>query len=218
MGQDVFPVNLVVEQIEPIGWFLLRFPVELPLKLPDLFRPFPDSRQSPILRLFGCLSEVRVLRSTGITRLRRYYDPLRGPSQPPSCRWRSVSTAGSGLRFCRRSPSPRAVLLTPVDCLGAFRCGVLRRSPRGLLPEITLAFPDPLSSRHPRFNFSRLAPASLPLRPAHLLTHLYRGLGRKASTPPVTRRRRFSATQAYRILLRWDFHPRVVCALSAHNG
>jgi hypothetical protein len=123
-----------------------------------------------------------------------------------------------GFRFCRRSPSRRAVLLTPVVCLGAFRCGVLRGSPRGLLPEFTLAFPDPLSSRPPRFNFSRLAPASLTLRPANLLTHLYRGLGRKASTPPVTRRRRFSATQAYRILLRWDFHPRVVCALSAHNG
>src|SRR3984893_9137597 len=34
------------------------------------------------------LSEVRVLGSTGITRLPRYYDPLRGPSQPPSFRWR----------------------------------------------------------------------------------------------------------------------------------
>lgn len=30
------------------------------------------------------LSEVRVLCSTGITRLRRYYDPLRDPSQPAS--------------------------------------------------------------------------------------------------------------------------------------
>src|SRR5713226_2926051 len=46
-------------------------------------------------------------------------------------------------------------------------------------------------------NFSRFAQASLTLRPADLLTH-HCGLGRKASTPPVPSRRRFSATQAYR--------------------
>ena len=46
-------------------------------------------------------------------------------------------------------------------------------------------------------NFSRFAQASLTLRPVDLLTH-HCGLGRKASTPPVPSRRRFSATQAYR--------------------
>ena len=56
---------------------------------------------------------------------------------------------------------------------------------------------------------TRLARASLTLRPANLLTHAYRGLGRKASTPPVTRRCRFSATQAYRCLLWRDLHPQV---------
>jgi hypothetical protein len=40
MGQDVFPADLVVEQVKPVDRLLLRFRVKLPLKLPDLDRCF----------------------------------------------------------------------------------------------------------------------------------------------------------------------------------
>src|SRR5687767_11187537 len=90
MGQDVLPADFVVQDIEAVVWLLLRFRIELPLKLPDSNWCFQTHRQSPVLRLFGCMSEVRVLGSAGITRFHRYYDPLRGPGQPPPVRRRSV--------------------------------------------------------------------------------------------------------------------------------
>jgi hypothetical protein len=37
----------------------------------------------PILSVFESIPEVRVLPSPGVTRLHRYYDPVRLPSQPP---------------------------------------------------------------------------------------------------------------------------------------
>ena len=63
------------------------------------------------------------------------------------------------------------MLITPVDCPGAFRLDFTRLPARASSRD-TLAFPDPISGRHPRFNFSRLARASLALRPADSLTHL----------------------------------------------
>ena len=37
MVQDVQPINLVIEKIETVLFFLLGFPVQFPLKFPDLF-------------------------------------------------------------------------------------------------------------------------------------------------------------------------------------
>src|SRR5947209_3756129 len=85
MGQQVFPVHLVVEQVETVARFFLRLLVQLPLKHPDLDWCFQTHRQSPLLCFFRSTSEVRVLPSTGITRLPRYSDPLRLPDWPPSC-------------------------------------------------------------------------------------------------------------------------------------
>ena len=42
------------------------------------------------------------------------------------------------------------------------------------------------------------------------------GLCHEAPVPTVTRLNRSSATQAYRFLLAWDFHPLVICAIGAH--
>src|SRR5438270_636083 len=84
MGQHVFPVHLVVEQIETVARLFLRLLVQLPLKHPDLNRCFQAHRQSPLLSFFKSTSEARALSSTGVTRLPRSYDPLRLPDRPSS--------------------------------------------------------------------------------------------------------------------------------------
>src|SRR5690349_17341912 len=68
MGQHIFPVHLVVEQVETVARLFLRLLVQLPLKHPDLNRCFQAHRQSPLLSFFQSTSEVRALPSAGITR------------------------------------------------------------------------------------------------------------------------------------------------------
>ena len=65
MVQNVFPVYLVVEQVETVVRLFLRFLVQLPLKHPDLNRCLQAHRQSPVLSFFESTSEVRVLPSAG---------------------------------------------------------------------------------------------------------------------------------------------------------
>src|SRR5947207_5719052 len=123
MGQNVFPVYLVVEQVETVARLALRLLVQLPLKHPDLYWCFQAHRQSPLLSFFKSTSEARVLPSAGITRPQRYRDPLRLPSlaviltttleaQPPPF---------PDLPQLPRPPSLHAVLTTPVDRTGACR-------------------------------------------------------------------------------------------------
>src|SRR3954468_7717844 len=71
MAQNIFPVHLVVEQIEAVVRLSLRLSVQLPLKHPDQYWCFQAHRQSPLLSFFKSTSEVRALPSTGITRLQR---------------------------------------------------------------------------------------------------------------------------------------------------
>jgi ribosomal protein S14 len=119
-----------------------------------------------------------------------------------------------GFPSCRKSPSPHAVLTTPVDRF--WYCSVGSRFPAMGFPSLALAFPERTAGRHPHLSFRGLLELSLTLRPADLLTYLFNRLGRKAPTPAVTGLRRFSATQSYRQFLGRDFHPLVVCALRAH--
>jgi hypothetical protein len=74
---------------------------------------------------------------------------------------------------------------------------VICAAPRAGFSQHHSGLPGPNYRSASTLNFSRFAQASLTLRPVDLLTH-HCGLGRKASTPPVPGRRRFSATQAYR--------------------
>ena len=60
----------------------LRLEIKLPLKCPDTVWRCQAHRQSPILDFFESAPEVRVLRSAGITRPRRSYDPARRPPGP----------------------------------------------------------------------------------------------------------------------------------------
>src|SRR3979490_1169154 len=158
MGQNVFSVHLVVEQVETVARLALRLLVQLPLKHPDLFFwCFQAHRQSPLLSFFKSTSEVRALPSAGITRHQRSYSPLRLPglaailtmtleAQPPPF---------PDLPQLPRPLSLHAVLITPVDRTGA--CRFLPCS-RGL-PRLTGGSASTTS-------LSRPAQPSLPLRPA----------------------------------------------------
>ena len=122
----------------------------------------------PISRSFTtycvCL-ELRSLPSTGITRLQRYYEPLRHPKAP------GLSLAGFqlvvtpttpwGLPCCVRFPCVHAVATTPAQRLG----GWFRGSPA------VSAFPERVVGSACALSFSRLARRSLTLRPAHAHGH-----------------------------------------------
>src|ERR1700676_4642693 len=157
MVQNVFPVYLVVEQVETVVRLFLRFLVQLPLKHPDLNRCLQAHRQSPVLSFFKSTSEVRVLPSAGVTRHHQYRDPLRLPGRPLS-RWTTLKPQPSSapdLPQLLRSPSLHAVPSTPVDRTGA--CRFLPCS-RGL-PRFTGGSASTTS-------LSRPAQASRALRPA----------------------------------------------------
>lgn len=66
------------------GAISLRLEIQLSLKRPDRNRCFQAPRQSPRLSFFESTPEARALPSAGVTRLPRYYDPLRRPDWPRS--------------------------------------------------------------------------------------------------------------------------------------
>src|SRR5215471_10927877 len=66
--QDVLATDLVVEHIEAESRLRLRLAIELSLKAPDFIWRYQAHRQSPSLTIFESAPEVRVLRSSGITR------------------------------------------------------------------------------------------------------------------------------------------------------
>src|SRR5215472_3467011 len=71
MGQNVLSPDLVVEHVEAVPRLVLRLAIQLDLKFPYLTRCCQTHRQSPLLPSFTSTPEVRVLSSTGITRLHR---------------------------------------------------------------------------------------------------------------------------------------------------
>ena len=74
----------------------------------------------PHLSIFESAPEVRVLSSTGITRLQRSYDPVRLPPEPPPvAALRPLPSLTTGLPRLRGSPFRRAVPTTPADRVDA---------------------------------------------------------------------------------------------------
>jgi hypothetical protein len=112
-----------------------------------------------ILPRFQTAPEVRPLPSTGVTRLPRYYEPVRHPRRP------GLSLAGIRLAVTRRHrwgfPCSvfllclRAVALTPVGPLGAY----IVRYPSDI------GLPQSATGSAPTLGFSRFAQRSLTLRP-----------------------------------------------------
>src|ERR1022692_2747680 len=117
MVQNVFPVDLVVEQVKTVVRLFLRFLVQLSLKHPDLIRCLQAHRQSPVLSFFKSTSEARVLPSAGITRHHRYRDPLRLPDLAVilTMTLEALPPPFPDLPQLLRPLSPHAVLSTPVD-------------------------------------------------------------------------------------------------------
>jgi hypothetical protein len=110
-------------------------------------------------------SEVRVLSSTGITRLPRSYDPFRLPDWP------------SSYRECgRRDLHQRRISPNDSDPLSYMPCSLLRWIEQvrvGILPCLR-GLPQLLGGSASTTSLSRPAQASLELRPARLLARLWR--------------------------------------------
>src|SRR5580704_8520987 len=113
------------------------------------------------LAFFESTPEVRVLPSTGITRLQRSYYPVRlPPMPPPEATLRPLPSHQTGLPRLPEPPFRRAVPTTPADRAGAFvDCFPASRS----LPLVAGGSASALS-------LSRPAQASLTLRPAGSLS------------------------------------------------
>ena len=101
----------------------------------------------PHLSIFESAPEVRVLSSTGITRLQRSYDPVRLPPEPPPvAALRPLPSLTTGLPRLRGSPFRRAVPTTPADRVGA----------RVDCFPTHAAFPKTPEGRHPHCHFRGL--------------------------------------------------------------
>ena len=153
------------------------------------------------------MPEVRALRSTGVTRLRHYYDPVRHPPWPsPEVMSRLFTSAATGLPRC-----PNHFAYVP--------CPLPRRIETGACVDcfpVSHGLPRSLGGSASALSFSRPAQASLALRPARLLNRPRRPLSRGfdgascPATPPVSYQRN-------RQLAGWNPPPQVFRAFEAHQ-
>src|SRR5262245_31520543 len=123
---------------------------------------FPISRSFTTYRV--CL-ELRSLPSTGVTRLPRYYEPLRHPRAP------SLSLTGFRLVI-----ADHALGLPVLRALSLCTCcrhypGTATGGIASLIHPVVSAFPDMAVRSACASSFSRLARRSLALRPAHSRGH-----------------------------------------------
>ena len=143
-----------------------------------LSRATPSAASEHLLELIGfpisrsfttycvCL-ELRSLPSTGVTRLPRYYEPLRHPRAP------SLSLTGFRLVIADHAlglPVFRALSLC--TCRRQYPGVAAGRNLRSTRPAIS-AFPDMAVGSAYTSSFSRLAQRSLALRPAHSRCHQF---------------------------------------------
>src|SRR5256714_5302167 len=99
------------------------------------------------LAIFESTPEVRVLSSTGITRLQRSYDPVRLPLMPPpEATLRPLPSHQTGLPRLPEPPFQRAAPTTPADRAGA----------RVDCFPAHAAFPKWQEGRHPHCHFRGL--------------------------------------------------------------
>ena len=145
-------------------------------RLSPSHQPSPSSTNAP---------EVRVLSSTGITQLQRYYDPVRLPRGPMPSRIVEAAT------LARHGSPPLA--RSPVStCRSHYPGGPLQVHSSAASP-VRAAFPEIWAGRRPQLPFrgllrlySRYGP---PVR-----SPTQGGVCRRASIRPVTRSHRLPAT------------------------
>ncbi len=169
MAQNVFTINLVVEQIEAEGRLRLRLAIQLSLKAPDRIRCCQAHRQSPHLAIFESAPEVRVLCSAGITRPQRSYDPVRTPAMATACRDVEATTLA-------RDGSPPITRTTFPTCRAHYPGGSSGCACR-LLPR-SCSLPQMAGGSASALSLSRPAQASLTLRPVGSLSRPRRPLSR----------------------------------------
>ena len=163
------------------------------------------SRQSPLLCFFRGTLEVRVLSSTGVTRLPRYYNPLRLPElSVPYGNVEAVTSSVPDLPLLPRLPCPHAVLITPVESI---RC--YRRSSR-----FVAAFPEFVAGRLPLHYFRGLLKlhSRYGLRTCSLA---FRELSHEAS---ASIRLPLLISYLNRLLSGWVLPPLAVDAVEAHTN
>ena len=145
---------------------------------PLLSRATPSAVSEHSSELIGCpisrslitccvCLELRSLPSTGITRLPRYYEPLRHPSAP------GLSLAGVRLIIPDHTHGPPVLhTLSLCTCCRQYPGAATGRRLRSSHPAVS-AFPEIAVGSACTSTFSRLARRSLALRPAHSRRHLY---------------------------------------------
>ena len=143
-----------------------------------LSRATPSAASEHLLELIGfpisrsfttycvCL-ELRSLPSTGVTRLPRYYEPLRHPRAP------GLSLTGFRLVIADHALGlPVLRTLSLCTCRRQYPGAAAGRILRSSHPAIS-AFPDMAVGSACTSSFSRLAQRSLALRPAHSRCHQF---------------------------------------------
>ena len=124
----------------------------------------PISRSFPTYCV--CL-ELRSLPSTGVTRLQRYYEPLRHPKAP------SLSLAGFRLVIADHALGlPVLRTLSLCTCRRHYPAQHLDVLFRSFHPDVS-AFPERVVGSACASSFSRIAQRSLALRPAHSHCHQF---------------------------------------------
>ena len=111
--------------------------------------------------------ELRSLPSTGVTRLQRYYEPLRHPRAP-----------GLSVTGVRLVVPDHALGLPVLPALSLCTCcrhypGAATGGPASLIRPVVSAFPERVIGSACASAFSRLARRSLALRPAHSRCHQF---------------------------------------------
>ena len=111
--------------------------------------------------------ELRPLPSTGVTRLQRYYEPLRHPRAP-----------GLSVTGVRLVVPDHALGLPVLRTLSLCTCcrhypGAATGGTASLIRPVVSAFPERVVGSACASSFSRLAQRSLALRPAHSRCHLF---------------------------------------------
>ena len=145
--------------------------------LPSLSRVTPSAvseHYSGVDRLPNLLSfptscvclELRPLPSTGITRLPRYYGPLRHPKAP------GLSLTGVRLVILHHAKGLPVLRAFPLCTCCRHYPGTVTGSTALLIPPVLSAFPAMAGGSACATSFSRIAQRSLTLRPAHSLDHL----------------------------------------------
>jgi hypothetical protein len=171
------------------------------------------NRFAPLSLSFSSASgllELRPLPSTGVTRLPRYYEPVRHPRRPgpalTGVRLRAATPHRLGFPVLSQLPLCRhAVTITPVGSLGRIVRNEGVSAPR--LSPATAAFPEFVAGRLPRYHFRGLLGVHCTLRPIDSPHRCTVRVSRRLRRLCYLGRRSDSFRLGRSNLAGWDLHP-----------